>query len=375
MADASHILLLGAGGFIGAHLTARLLQEGYRITAIDTHADKIAEWLEHPRLTFIERDIRGQDLAAFIREAGVVFDLIAHANPSIYVDRPLEVFQLNFLENLRIAESCAAFGKRLIQFSSCEVYGKTAAAYLREHLTDPEDPALATFLEDHTPLVMGPVAKHRWIYACAKQMLERVLHAYGLEDRLNYTIIRPFNFIGPKIDYLPSQTDGAPRVFSFFMEALLTGTPMKLVDGGGQRRCYTYIDDAMDCTLAILRNPGRVCDRQIFNIGSPGNETTIRDLAHRMRALYREEFALANRPGPAIVSVSGEEFYGVGYDDSDRRIPDIAKARSLLSWEPRWGLTDLLRETIRYYVRAAVPEPPAMSPAAPPDPAAPGGGP
>ena len=141
-----------------------------------------------------------------------------------------------------------------------------------------------------------------------------------------------------------------PRVFSFFMDALLTGGQMKLVDGGAQRRCYTYIDDAIECVYRIVENPGGVCDRQIFNIGSPYNEVSIRFLAEAMREIYAEKFGRPGAPLAQIVSVPAEEFYGKGYEDSDRRIPDIAKARALLGWEPRWGIREMLEATMSYYV-------------------------
>jgi UDP-apiose/xylose synthase len=279
-----------------------------------------------------------------------VIDLIAYANPGLYLRIPLEVFRLNFIENLKIAEACVRHRKRLIQFSTCEVYGRTAASLPNARLADPEDPIHATFSEDTSEYILGPVSKHRWIYSCAKQLLERVLHAYGLEMGFNYTIIRPFNFIGPKIDFLPSDGEGIPRVFSFFMDALLNGTPMQLVNGGSNRRCYTYIDDAVECCWRIVQNPGGVCDRQILNIGSPHNEISIRKMAETMREIYAAEFRQPGEPLSAIVSVTGEEFYGAGYDDSDRRIPDIAKARTLLGWEPAWPVRDILETTMRYYV-------------------------
>ena len=144
--------------------------------------------------------------------------------------------------------------------------------------------------------------------------------------------------------------DGIPRVFSFFMDALFTGTPMKLVNGGVNQRCYTYIDDAIECTYRIVENPGGVCDRQIFNIGSPHNEVSIRQMAETMRDIYKEKFYDPSVPLPEIVSVPGEEFYGVGYDDSNRRIPDITKARTLLNWEPQWSLRDTFETTMRHHV-------------------------
>mgnify|MGYP000865325810 CR=1 FL=1 len=347
------VLALGAGGFIGSHLTSRLLDEGHTVVAVDIEAGKISECLAHPRLTFHRQDIRCADwhLDTLVQQSDVVIDLIAHANPGLYVRVPLDVFRLNFTENLKIAESCVRNSKRLIQFSTCEVYGRTAATLPHVKLADPNDPVHATFSEDTSEYILGPVVSHRWIYSCAKQLLERVLHAYGLERGFNYTIIRPFNFLGPKIDFLLHEKEGVPRVFSFFMDALLNGTVMKLVNGGGQRRCYTYIDDAIDCSMRILENPGGVCDRQIFNIGSPQNEISIREMAGMMRDIYASRFRDVSVPLPEMVSVTGEEFYGAGYDDSDRRIPDVTKARTLLGWEPRWGVRELIETTIEYYVR------------------------
>lgn len=238
--------------------------------------------------------------------------------------------------------------KRLIQFSTCEVYGRSAASIKTANVVDPEDPIHATYSEDESECILGPVSKHRWIYSCAKQLLERVLHAYGIEQGFNYSIIRPFNFIGPKIDFLLSDKDGIPRVFSFFMDALINGTPMKLVNGGTARRCYTYIDDAVECIYRIVENPGGRCDQQIFNVGSPQNELSIRELAETMRSIYAEKYLEPGQRLSEIISVTGEEFYGAGYDDSDRRIPDITKARTLLGWEPQWNLRDLIEASMEY---------------------------
>jgi UDP-apiose/xylose synthase len=346
------ILSLGAGGFIGTHLTHRLLANGHRVVALDIYDDKLRDIIDHERLTFIQQDIRGSgwDIDALVKDADLVIDLIAYANPGLYVKMPLEVFRLNFVENLKVAEACLRHDKRLVQFSTCEVYGRTVKTVVNGGLAIPDDSRYALFSEDTSEFILGPVEKHRWIYACAKQLLERVIHAYGLERGFNYTILRPFNFIGPKIDYLLNETDGIPRVFSFFMEALISSTQMKLVDGGHQRRCYTYIDDAVECIYRIVENRNGVCNREIFNIGTPENEVSIRQLAELMRDIYAEKFWDHKKPLPEIVEVSSEEFYGKGYEDSDRRIPDITKARTLLGWAPRWDMRALLEVTMRYYL-------------------------
>jgi UDP-apiose/xylose synthase len=344
------MLLLGAAGFIGANLTERLIEDGqHEITALDIESEKLEDNLGHKRLTYLDHDIRQRDgkIEDLVSEHDLVVDLVAMANPSLYVSSPVDVFDLNFNESLRIADACLKHKKRLVQFSTCEVYGKTVASVLAK---DPAEMPFP-FQEDTTPMIMGPIGNHRWIYACAKQLLERVLHAYGLEHGMNYTIIRPFNFIGPRIDYLPSEKAGNPRVFSHFMNALLYGTPMQLVDGGTNYRAYTYIDDAVDCIVRILENPNGVCDRQIFNIGSPDNELTIKQLAELMIDIFDTEFRQPGDPTPEIVSVPAGQFYGAGYEDCDRRIPDITKARTLLQWEPEHNIRSVVRLTMEYFVK------------------------
>jgi nucleoside-diphosphate-sugar epimerase len=343
------ILMLGAGGFIGANLTERLISDGdYQVTALDIEREKLDETLGTGELDYVHFDIRNDDgrLEALTIEHDIVVDLVAMANPALYVSNPIDVFKLNFTENLKIAEYCVKHKKRIIQFSTCEVYGITAAKAFGKNSADYPEP----FIEDESPLIMGPVKNHRWIYASAKQLLERVLHAYGIEEGLNYSIIRPFNFIGPRIDYLPSEQTGNPRVFSHFMNALLYGTPIKLVDGGTNFRAYTYIDDAVDCIVRIIQNPGGVCDRQIFNIGTPENEVTIKEMASRMIEIFDREFRIPGDPTPEIMSVTSEEFYGKGYEDCDRRIPDVTKARNLLGWHSHHDFDSVLLHTMKYFV-------------------------
>lgn len=344
------LLVLGGGGFIGSHLVERLLKEpGYDVTAFDLSFEKLSS--QHSRLTRLQGDIQNEHrlLKQLITDADLVIDLIAHANPSLYMDIPLEVVRLNYDENLYIAECCVQAQKRLIQFSTCEVYGKTPAALEQNPEADSGDGHEVRFLEDESHFILGPVNKHRWIYSCAKQLLERILHAYGLAGQLNYTIIRPFNFIGPRIDYLPGEQDGSPRVFSHFLQALRAGDPLKLVNGGQQKRSYTYIDDAVECIFRIVQNPGGVCDRQIFNIGSPGNELTIRELAIRMRQVFARRWWTRQSPLSEVTEVSGDDFYGPGYDDCDRRVPDITKARQLLGWQPRFDVDQTIERSMEYW--------------------------
>lgn len=333
-----HILLLGAGGFIGSHLVEHLIARGeHTITGVDLTDEKLAG-IDSSRFLFHCADVcsPGRTIERFIARTDLVVDLIAYANPSMYVSSPLQVFELNFSVNLEIARLCIKHEKRLVQYSSAEVYGKANGDSLcREEETD------STF---------GPVSKSRWIYATAKLLLERVLHAHGEANELDYTIVRPFNFIGTRIDYLvPAGAVAGPRVFPHFMSALLTGGPIRLVNGGGVHRAFLHIDDANRAFQTLLDYP-RETRHRVFNVGNPANNVTIREFAQLMIEIYQE---LTGQPATSpIEEIDGEAFYGAGYEDGDRLPPDISQMRAL-GWEPRYDLRSTLRDVMRYYVERA----------------------
>jgi UDP-apiose/xylose synthase len=195
------------------------------------------------------------------------------------------------------------------------------------------------------------VRAQRWCYAAAKQLLERAIYAWGFERGLDYTVLRPFNFIGPRMDYIPGvDGQGVPRVLACFMDALLHNKPLRLVDGGGNRRCFTAIDDAVDAVMLVLGHPASSC-RRIFNIGNPGNETTIAELAMRMITLYRELRPEAAGFTFTCEPVDSLDFYGEGYEDSERRVPDITAIGEALGWSPKINLDGALRSAMKGFIR------------------------
>jgi UDP-apiose/xylose synthase len=333
------LLLIGAGGFIGSNLVDHLIERGeHEVVGVDKTADKL-EGIEGPNFTYIDMDITEShsEVNELIKDCDVVVDLIAYANPSIYVSTPLDVVKLNFFENMAITQMCIDHGKRLIQYSTSEVYGKSGH----------DDGA---YNEETSDLIMGPTTKQRWIYAAGKQFLERILHAHGLRGDLEYTIIRPFNFVGPRFDYLvEAGTLGGPRVFAHFMSALITGGPIYLVDGGNQRRSFTHIDDASDAFSTIIDDPRTT--NQIYNVGNPATDTSIRDLASYMMAMYTD---LTGKPATnEIIEISGEDFYGKGYEDMDRVPPDISKLQAL-GWSPTRDMATTFGDAMRYNLDPAV---------------------
>ncbi|OPY66605.1 MAG: Bifunctional polymyxin resistance protein ArnA [Syntrophorhabdus sp. PtaU1.Bin002] len=136
-----------------------------------------------------------------------------------------------------------------------------------------------------------------------------------------------------------------------FISSLIHGYPIQLVDGGTQKRCFTYVDDGIDCLMKIIENAGGACDRQIFNIGNPNNESTIRDLAYKLREIFLNNPASHHCSGtPEIVEVSSGTFYGQGYQDMDRRVPSIKKAQEIIGWSPQVDLDTALKRTLDYYL-------------------------
>ena len=130
--------------------------------------------------------------------------------------------------------------------------------------------------------MLGPIDKPRWIYACAKQLMDRVIHAYGMQEGLDYTLFRPFNWIGAGLDSINTAKEGSSRVITQFLGHIVRGEPIKLVDGGTQKRAFTYIDDGIAALMTIIANPGGIASGKIYNIGNPANNFSVRELATMM---------------------------------------------------------------------------------------------
>jgi UDP-apiose/xylose synthase len=344
-----NVCILGCGGFVGSHLTERLLSATeHRVVGVDLTSAKIEHLVGHSRLEFHERDVStADDARGFVAESDVVVHLAAICNPALYNTRPLDVIDANFTRALPVVRLCTELDRWLVYYSTCEVYGKTVAGFALEGSAFGDDPANYVMTEDASPLVLGPVARQRWTYSCAKQLAERVIYAEGAERGLRYTILRPFNFVGPRMDFLPGvDGEGVPRVFPLFMKALLADEPLLLVDGGRARRTFLHVREATDAFMRVLKRPEE-CRGQILNVGNPGNETTIRGLAELMADIFTEKTGL---PRTKIEEVDSRDFYGEGYDDCDRRVPDVAKAEALLDWRPEVPLRELLAETMGYYI-------------------------
>lgn len=331
-----NLLILGANGFIGSHLCEHILEQtDWRIHAMDLRSDKLHQCLKNQRFCFFQGDMTQKTswIEEKIANADVVLPLAAIATPAVYVTNPLQVFELDFEANLAIVRLCVKYQKRLIFPSTSEVYGMC-----------PDD----CFDEESSYFVTGPIHKERWIYANSKQLLDRLIFAYGKHQDLSYTLFRPFNWYGPRLDNIDNPKPGASRVLSQFIGNVKRGETIQLVNGGHQKRCFTFIDDGIRALLAIIKNENNRAHNQVFNIGNPQENISIRKLAELI--LNYASTYLANVKQITLVETPAQAYYGDGYQDIALRVPAIERAKARLKWEPHVSIEQGLKETLAYYL-------------------------
>ncbi|HLF66164.1 MAG TPA: bifunctional UDP-4-keto-pentose/UDP-xylose synthase [Gammaproteobacteria bacterium] len=334
-----NILILGANGFIGSHLSEAILAETeWNITAIDLTDDKIQTILNHPRFKFVKGDIIAEKswVKEQIQRCDVVLPLVAIATPALYVQNPLKVFELDFEANLEVIRHCAALNKRIIFPSTSEVYGMCPDLEFDEEISN---------------LVTGPIHKERWIYSTSKQLLDRLIYAYGKQHHLPYTLFRPFNWYGPRLDNVFNPKPGGSRVLTQFIGNILRGEDIQLVNGGAQRRCFTYIGDGIQALIKIIKNENNAAHQRIFNVGNPYEDISIQDLAtHLVSAIKTYPKYADTAAKTKLIPVDGEKYFGAGYQDVSLRVPSIKQANKYLQWKPEINFKSGLQKTLDFYL-------------------------
>ncbi len=337
----TRVLILGVNGFIGNHLSERLLRDGkYEIYGLDISSDAISRFMDNPNFHFVEGDIsiHSEWIEYHIKKCDVVLPLVAIATPIEYTRNPLRVFELDFEENLKIVLDCVKYKKRIIFPSTSEVYG----------MCDDKE-----FDEDTSNLIVGPINKQRWIYSVSKQLLDRVIWAYGAKEGLRFTLFRPFNWMGPRLDNLDAARVGSSRAITQLILNLVEGSPIKLIDGGEQKRCFTDINDGIEALFRIIENRDNLCDGEIINIGNPTNEASIRELAEMLLKSFdahplRDQFP----PFAGMKLIESSSYYGKGYQDVAHRTPSIKNARKLLNWTPEVKMDKTIDATLDFFLRS-----------------------
>jgi nucleoside-diphosphate-sugar epimerase len=332
------ILILGVNGFIGHHLSRRILETtDWDVYGMDMSSERLAEFSDHPRMHFFEGDItiNKEWVEYHVRKCDVIIPLVAIATPATYVREPLRVFELDFEANLPIVRAAVKHKKHLVFPSTSEVYGMSSDA---------------EFDSETSNLVYGPINKSRWIYACCKQLMDRVIAAYGMEQGLRYTLFRPFNWIGPGLDSIFEAKEGSSRVVTQFLGQIVRGEPIQLVDGGRQRRSFADVSDGVSALMRIIENPGGIANGRIYNIGNPANHYSVRELAEMMLKIASEYVEYADSASHSrIVDTSAADFYGEGYQDVQNRLPKITAMADDLGWKPSVNMDASLRFIFESY--------------------------
>jgi nucleoside-diphosphate-sugar epimerase len=332
------ICILGVNGFIGHHLSNRILADtDHEVYGMDMSSERIADLMGNKRFHFFEGDItiNKEWIEYHIRKCDVILPLVAIATPATYVREPLKVFELDFEANLPIVRSAVKYKKRILFPSTSEVYGMSRDAEFDPYASE---------------LVLGPIDKQRWIYSCSKQLMDRVIYAYGSMGQLDFTLFRPFNWIGSGLDSIHTPKEGSSRVITQFLGHIVRGEPIQLVDGGKQKRAFTYIDDGISALMKIIENKDGVASGQIYNVGNPKNNYSVRELAEMMLALaetypeYRKNAAKVK-----LVNTSAGKYYGKGYQDVQNRVPKIDNTMKDLGWKPKVDMKTALKRIFDAY--------------------------
>ena len=316
------VLITGGAGFIGSSLARSLLEQGARVICLDVDPtfERLSELKNHPRLRLAVGDVRtGALVDELVGEATVVAHMASVVGVHRYIDNPSEVLDVSIIGGRNILLACLKQQKPVLVASTSEVYG-----------------ANPTTLHEESVRLYGSVEKQRWCYATAKGAVDQ--YAMALQQRgLQFGIVRYFNVYGPTAD-----EPGKGRVISSFVGALRDGRPLPLVDGGAAIRCFCYIDDAVEATLAFLHqigNNARVAGK-VVNIGR-AEPVTMRELAEQLVDLAQHE--------PGCVDVPGESHFGVGFEEIPRRIPDVTRMHDLLGCAAQTSLEDGLRRVLEYW--------------------------
>ncbi|MBM4460848.1 MAG: SDR family NAD(P)-dependent oxidoreductase [Chloroflexi bacterium] len=314
-------LITGGAGFIGSHLCEALLAAGCQVVAIDdlsTGAEaNIAHLVENPGFQFVLETITNETVMdRLVSECGIVYHLAAAVGVELIVRDPIRTIETNVLGTSAVLRIANRYRRKVILASTSEIYGKSNDAPFRED----------------GDRVMGPTTRSRWAYANSKAMDEFLALAYHKQRGLPVVICRFFNTIGPR------QTGRYGMVVPRFVRQALAGEPLTVYGTGQQSRCFADVADVVWAVQRLASHPD--AEGQVFNLGST-HEITILELARRVIALTGSR--------SEIVLMPYEEAYEPGFEDMQRRVPDISRAARLIGYQPRRTLDETLNRIIAHF--------------------------
>ena len=318
MTEKLRYLITGGAGFIGSHLSARLLDEGHRVTVIDDLSTgawrNIAPLEGNPNFRAVIADMNDPDLLeSEVAPVDFVFHLASAVGVRLVVERPVETIRRIVEPTEQLTDVCTKYRRPILLTSTSEVYGISERIPFRE--------------ED--PVVIGATVKPRWAYASAKMLDEFYLLAHHKETALPVFIVRLFNTVGAR------QTGKYGMVLPRFVSAALAGEPLVVHGDGTQKRCFCSVLDVVEGLIRVSRAPEAA--GKVMNLGSD-DEIAIGDLARRVL-----ELTGSNSP---VALKSYEEVFGPDFEDMHRRVPSLERARRLIGWKPVYTIDDIIRQVI-----------------------------
>jgi UDP-glucose 4-epimerase len=314
---AQHYLVTGGAGFIGSHLCRRLLTDGHQVTVLDDfstgNCDNVLALEADPRFRLIHDTVLNEAIVEMlVRQCDAVFHLASAVGVKLIMEQPVKTIETIFLGTDAVLRQARRYRRRVLLTSTSEVYGKS---------TD------VPFREDGDRLE-GPTTKHRWAYATAKALDEFLALAHWKESRLPVVCVRLFNTVGPR------QTGQYGMVMPRFVRAALRGEPLTVYGDGRQTRCFCHVADVVEALVRLIQCPEAA--GQVFNVGSQ-DEISILDLAQRIIRLLESSSRVVFQPL--------EEVYGKdGFEDMQRRVPDLTKIHQLIGWQPQRALDEIIRD-------------------------------
>lgn len=318
MTDFERILITGGAGFIGSHLSETLLEHGKKVTLIDDlttgrwsnihHLDKNPDF----RVIIASTD-DDQLVYKEVEQHDIVYHLASAVGVKLIIDQPVKTVETNFRTTDVVLSACSRYRRHFLITSTSEVYGKST----QEQFQEDQD------------IVMGPTAKRRWSYACSKALDEFLALAHFYETELPVFIARLFNTVGPR------QTGQYGMVLPRFIQQALRNEPITVFGDGRQTRCFCSVGDVVRGLVDLPKEPRAI--GQVVNVGSQ-EEIAINDLAQRVIERTGSKSTLKHIPY--------SEAYGEGFDDMERRKPDLSKAKDLIGWSPRESLNTIIDDII-----------------------------
>jgi UDP-glucose 4-epimerase len=311
-------LVTGGAGFIGSHLCEQLLREGKRVLAVDNLSTgqyrNISHLKSNANFSFFVGDIREEEfLTTLVEKCETIFHLAAAVGVRLIIERPVETIESNILGTHTVLSLAAKYHRKLLITSTSEVYGK----------------ATATPFNEEDDIILGPSNKKRWSYACSKLADEFAALAFHEEKGLPVIIVRLFNTVGPR------QTSRYGMVIPTFVRQALRNEPITVFGPGTQSRCFTHVSEVVTALIRLVQAENAI--GEVINIGTT-QEVSIVELARMVKKITGSR--------SEITFIPYDEAYEKGFEDMERRIPDISKARNIIGFDPKKGLNDIIVDLV-----------------------------